>query len=148
MPRNKSYKLVVLFDSYTGNYHKQFNAFVLGVGQDYPDKDIDRLVKIAEKALGLKNDDAIDDYQEFFHYFHDEYGSNVSELSHYVKKEGTTGITVHFEKDPSKYIPIYMEQLASIRSICSKVGTCLKVELIEETIKEKTIFLHQISNKP
>jgi len=145
---NKSYKLIVLFDSYTGNFHKEFNAFVIGAGMDYPDKDIDRLATLAEKALGLKNDDDIDEYQDMLYYFHDEYGSNVSALSDYVEGEGTMGITVSFKHDPTKYIPRYMEQLASIRSICPKVGKCLKVELIQETITEKTIFLHQISNKP
>lgn len=145
---NKSYKMAVVFDSYTGNFHKEFNAFVIGAGMDYPDKDIDRLVKIAEKALKLKTDDDIDEYQDMLYYFHDEYGSNVSALSDYDKKDGTMGITVSFKHDPTKYIPIYMKQLEKFHSVCPRAGKCLKVELIEETITEKTIFLHQISNKP
>lgn len=145
---NKSYKLRVLFDSYTGNFQKEFNAFILGVGPEFPDENIDKLASLAEKALGLKNDDAIDDYQDILYYSYDEYGCNVSELSHYEEDEGAMGITVSFTKDPSKYIPIYMERLATFRSVCPRAGVYLKVELVEETIKEKTIFLHRISNKP
>ena len=148
MANKKSYKLIVLFDSYTGNFHEEFNAFVLGVGKDYTDKNIDRLVKIAEKALGLKDDDMLDRYQEIFNHFHDEYGPNVSELSHYAKDEGTLGITVRFDKDPIKYVPVYMEQLTLFKSVCPRAGIFWKVELVEETVKEKSIFFHQISNKP
>lgn len=144
--KNK-YELIVTFNEYTGNFHREFNAFVLAVGCDHTSEDADTMLPAGTTAFLKINqdpDDVLDDLMEFYHHFYDEYGSNVSELTQVKNTKGKyecNGITVFFDKDPAEIMPIILKQLAAFPAAVAKASSfapkklkVLKVEFAKETI--------------
>ena len=148
---NKRYKLVIKTNEYTGNFHKELNAYVFGYQPEYePHEWIKGLEKnFREAAKGIFSNDPDEneeEFCEFYHYFYDEYGQNISELSNFAGNGiGTLGITVHFEKDPMPLIPFFMERLKTFpqvekdREFGSKNLKIKSVELLEVYSSEKLL---------
>jgi len=144
--KNK-YELIITFNEYTGNFHREFNAFVLACGGEYSREETNGLEALGTTAFLKINqdpDDVIDDLMEFYHHFYDEYGSNVSELTQVKNAKGKyecNGITVFFDKDPAEIMPIILKQLAAFPAAVAKASSfapkklkVLKVEFAKETI--------------
>ncbi len=143
--KNK-YELIVTFNEYTGNFHREFNAFVLAVGCDHTSEDADTMLPAGTTAFLKINqdpDDVLDDLMEYYHHFYDEYGSNVSELTQVKKgkRYECNGITVFFDKDPADIMPIILKQLVAFPAAVAKEKTfapknlkILRVEFVKETI--------------
>ena len=144
--KNK-YELIVTFNEYTGNFHREFNAFVLACGGEYSREEtngLEALGKAAFLKINQDPDDVMYDLMEFYHHFYDEYGSNVSTLTHVKNAKGKyecNGITVFFDKDPAEIMPIILKQLAAFPAAVAKASSfapkklkVLKVEFAKETI--------------
>jgi hypothetical protein len=149
---NKRYKLIVKTNSYTGNFHREFNAYVFGCHSDCAHEWVEDLNKSFDKeSKGIFSDnvdDNTDAFFELYHHFYDEYGSNISELSDFGGNGvGTLGITVYFDKDPTKYLPFFMKRIESFPCALAKSWEFAEknlkiesVELIEETTTEKSLW--------
>lgn len=153
MKPTHKYELIVTFNEYTGNFHREFNAFVLGVASEYMDnqeKTLSNAIQDLTTTLINKDnedvesalDDATDELMDYYHHFHDEYGMNVSELTQVKNAKGKhecNGITVFFDKDPANIMPIILKRIAAfpvaatLRFAPNNLKV-LKVEFVKETI--------------
>ena len=140
----EKYQLIVYFNEYTRNFHREFNAHVFA----YDSQTHDWVAALADKAnKELGGDDVVEDWQfNYLDMINDEYGSNISALTHFKGEGvGTNAITVFFIIDPTPILPVIFERmrtfpkaLAKSWEFAPKKVKIEKVELMKQTITETT----------
>jgi hypothetical protein len=137
----KKYQLIVHFNEYTGNFHREFNAHVFA----YDSQTHDWITTLCDKAIEeLGGEDAVEElHQKYLEFINDEYGSNISAITHYKRGQGTLAITVYFTEFPEPILPTIYERIksfpATLADTCkfgSKSVKVEKIELMEQTIEE------------
>lgn len=144
----EKYKLIITFSEYAGNFHREFNAFVLGFENECCHEHVENLVSEFTNNLPEEGWDDVDQFYDEWQCdcldtFYDEYGLNVSELAHGNK------IIVHFQRRLGKFMELVLKRLKQFPERMKKLKEeteffgdtnlkILKVELKKETITETT----------
>lgn len=132
--------LKVKFDSYTGNFHRQFNTYVFGRDS----------YGFYRSLVPKENVEVFNEIADKFDYVYDEYGENFSQIANYEDTLEPLEIHIFFTENPEKYLNFITNRLESfpdalqenekkrLRKKVEKVKI-ITVELYQEEINETKI---------